>query len=50
MVGPTDRPADRVYAEQRATDPEGNNFDISEHGFERPESSEERKQRKTAPA
>ena len=49
VVGPTDRPPDRVYAEQRATDPEGNNFDISEHGFERPESVDQRKQRKTAP-
>jgi catechol 2,3-dioxygenase-like lactoylglutathione lyase family enzyme len=35
VVGPTDRPADRVYAEQRATDPEGNNYDIAEAGFER---------------
>jgi catechol 2,3-dioxygenase-like lactoylglutathione lyase family enzyme len=35
VVGPTDRPADRVYAEQRATDPEGNNYDIAEGGFER---------------
>jgi len=35
IVGPTDRPADRVYAEQRATDPEGNNYDIAEGGFDR---------------
>ena len=35
VVGPTDRPADRVYAEQRATDPEGNNYDIAEGGFDR---------------
>ena len=27
--------ADRVYAEQRATDPEGNNYDIAEGGFDR---------------
>jgi catechol 2,3-dioxygenase-like lactoylglutathione lyase family enzyme len=50
VVGPTDRPQDRVYAEQRATDPEGNNFDISEHGYDRPETVEQRKERKTAPA
>ena len=35
MVGPAPRPADRAYAEQRATDPEGNNFDVAEGGFER---------------
>jgi catechol 2,3-dioxygenase-like lactoylglutathione lyase family enzyme len=35
VVGPTERPADRVYAEQRATDPEGNNYDIAEGGFDR---------------
>jgi predicted enzyme related to lactoylglutathione lyase len=35
VVGPTDRPPDRVYAEQRATDPEGNNYDIAEGGFDR---------------
>jgi len=45
VVGPSDRPEDRAYAEQRATDPEGNNFDISEHGFERPETVEERSSR-----
>jgi catechol 2,3-dioxygenase-like lactoylglutathione lyase family enzyme len=35
VVGPTDRPPDRVYAEQRATDPEGNMYDIAEGGFDR---------------
>jgi catechol 2,3-dioxygenase-like lactoylglutathione lyase family enzyme len=35
VVGPEKRPADRTYAEQRATDPEGNNFDIAEGGFDR---------------
>jgi catechol 2,3-dioxygenase-like lactoylglutathione lyase family enzyme len=35
VVGPADRPPDRVYAEQRATDPEGNNYDIAEGGFDR---------------
>ncbi len=35
MVGPSARPADRTYAELRATDPEDNNFDLAEGGFER---------------
>jgi catechol 2,3-dioxygenase-like lactoylglutathione lyase family enzyme len=35
VVGPEKRPADRAYAELRATDPEGNNFDLAEGGFDR---------------
>ena len=35
VVGPEKRPVDRTFAEQRATDPEGNNFDIAEGGFDR---------------
>jgi hypothetical protein len=35
VVGPAQRPADRTYAELRATDPEGNNFDLAEGGFDR---------------
>jgi catechol 2,3-dioxygenase-like lactoylglutathione lyase family enzyme len=31
---PRKRPADRHYAEYRAVDPEGNNFDLSENGFQ----------------
>ena len=31
---PAKRPGDRHYAEYRAIDPDGNNFDISENGFE----------------
>lgn len=31
---PAKRPADRPYAETRATDPDGNNFDLSVAGFE----------------
>jgi catechol 2,3-dioxygenase-like lactoylglutathione lyase family enzyme len=31
---PLKRPGDRHYAEYRAIDPDGNNFDISENGFE----------------
>ena len=30
---PAQRPSDRPYAETRATDPDGNNFDISVKGF-----------------
>jgi catechol 2,3-dioxygenase-like lactoylglutathione lyase family enzyme len=30
---PKMRPADRPYAEYRAVDPEGNWFDLSEHGY-----------------
>ena len=39
---PQRRPGDRHYAEFRAIDPDGNNFDISENGYEdiRPESAE----------
>lgn len=35
---PVQRPADRPYAETRATDPDGNNFDLSVHGFEEDQS------------
>jgi catechol 2,3-dioxygenase-like lactoylglutathione lyase family enzyme len=42
VVGPEKRPADRVYAEQRGTDPEGNNFDIAEGGFDRDIAPEKR--------
>lgn len=31
---PKKRPGDRHYAEYRAIDPDGNNFDISENGYE----------------
>ncbi len=33
VKAPAKRPADRPYAETRATDPDGNNFDISVKGF-----------------
>jgi catechol 2,3-dioxygenase-like lactoylglutathione lyase family enzyme len=42
LRAPRKRPADRPYAEQRALDPEGNMFDISQHGFERVETDDER--------
>jgi catechol 2,3-dioxygenase-like lactoylglutathione lyase family enzyme len=31
---PQKRPGDRLYAEYRAIDPDGNNFDISTNGYE----------------
>ncbi len=34
VKAPARRPADRPYAETRATDPDGNNFDLSVVGFE----------------
>ena len=48
VVGPSERPADRVYAEQRATDPEGNMYDIAEGGFDR-DLATPKKTRKPAP-
>jgi hypothetical protein len=33
IKAPAKRPADRPYAETRATDPDGNNFDISAKGY-----------------
>jgi catechol 2,3-dioxygenase-like lactoylglutathione lyase family enzyme len=32
--GPIRRPGDRHYAEYRAIDPDGNNFDMSENGYD----------------
>jgi hypothetical protein len=43
MKGPAKRPADRPYAETRATDPDGNNFDISVAGFGSEEAAETKK-------
>ena len=43
---PTKRPADRPYAETRATDPDGNNFDISVQGFAPADKASEKKDRK----
>ena len=39
---PKARPADRPFAEYRAVDPEGNWFDLSEHGFGSVETAEDR--------
>ena len=38
VIGPEKRPPDRAYAETRATDPEGNNYDLAVAGFERDKS------------
>ena len=46
VYGPAERPEDRAYAEVRATDPYGNNIDLSEHGFDRAEPNSERKAKK----
>jgi catechol 2,3-dioxygenase-like lactoylglutathione lyase family enzyme len=39
---PSERPKDRPYAETRATDPDGNNIDLSVHGFQTVEYQAER--------
>lgn len=49
LDGPVKRPDDRPYAETRATDPDGNNFDLSVHGFQKVESGAERGEPEKAP-
>ncbi|MEA2907083.1 MAG: hypothetical protein QOG83_1225 [Alphaproteobacteria bacterium] len=49
VVGPEKRPADRTYAETRGTDPEGNNFDLTEAGFDR-DAAEKKKEKVAADA
>ena len=44
VSAPAKRPADRPYAETRATDPDGNNFDLSVAGFEEPPAAAKVKQ------
>ena len=34
LAAPRKRPADRHYADYRATDPDGNNFDLSSNGYQ----------------
>jgi catechol 2,3-dioxygenase-like lactoylglutathione lyase family enzyme len=46
LNAPAKRPADRPYAETRATDPDGNNFDISVQGFAPTDKASEKKDRK----
>ena len=43
---PTQRPSKTPYAEQRGMDPDGNLFDISEHGYEHVEYPPEREAKK----
>ena len=40
------RPSNRPFAEQRASDPDGNLFDLSEHGFAHVERRADREKRK----
>lgn len=44
---PAARPASRPYAEQRGMDPDGNLFDISEHGYADIEYAEDREKKAT---
>ncbi len=45
LARPVERPADRPYAEVRMTDPDGNNIDLSTHGFDRVETKADREKR-----
>ena len=49
MAPPAERPADRPYAETRATDPDGNNYDLSVHGFQESETKLDRLAKKPEP-
>jgi catechol 2,3-dioxygenase-like lactoylglutathione lyase family enzyme len=42
MAPPAKRPDDRPYAEVRMTDPDGNNIDLSLHGFDMVETNVDR--------
>lgn len=46
LAPPAKRPANRPYAETRGTDPDGNNFDLSVHGFQRVEYAADRDNKK----
>jgi catechol 2,3-dioxygenase-like lactoylglutathione lyase family enzyme len=50
MEEPKKRPSDRPFAESRAADPEGNFFDISQHGFEIVETGADRSKKEKFPA
>ena len=41
---PAQRPRNRPYAETRGCDPDGNNFDLSVHGFQDIQYEKEREQ------
>jgi len=49
LEAPKKRPADRPFAEFRACDPEGNFFDVSQHGYDVVETDHDRAKR-TEPA
>jgi hypothetical protein len=44
VAAAAERPADRMYAETRCTDPDGNNIDLSVHGYELRQTKEEREE------
>lgn len=46
---PVQRPKNRPYAETRTTDPDGNNIDLSVHGFQDVEYKAHREKKKSAP-
>ena len=46
LEAPKQRPADRPFAEFRACDPEGNFFDVSQHGYDVVETEQDRAKRK----
>jgi catechol 2,3-dioxygenase-like lactoylglutathione lyase family enzyme len=46
---PVQRPKNRPYAETRTTDPDGNNIDLSVHGFQDVETKAHRDKKKSAP-
>jgi catechol 2,3-dioxygenase-like lactoylglutathione lyase family enzyme len=46
IARPAPRPDDRPYAEVRTTDPDGNNFDLSVHGFQDVETPADREKAK----
>lgn len=48
LPSPTARPSTRPYAELRGIDPDGNLFDISEHGYSEIEYAEDRKKKKSS--
>ena len=48
MKPPGQRPRDRPYAETRGADPDGNNFDLSVHGFQSVEFEKDRERRTDA--
>ena len=47
---PKVRPNNPPYAEERAVDPDGNYFDLSEHGFQDEEYQEDRAEKEKDPA